>query len=433
MGDIIAILKDVPFSVAAFLIAVSIVVFVHEAGHYIAARLSGISVLVFSIGFGRPLLRARDRHGTIWQIAAIPIGGFVRFAEPNEQENAGKQRYTALTDAPLRHRIFTVFAGPLANFLLAAAIFSLFAAADGIVGEDATIDSVRPMPGSPFGFARGDRIIAVDGQQVDSLPDFYRIAVREEFSGNAEYAVQRDGSVVRIVGPHPFPPIVTSVRPSSPAATAGLKRGDVIQAVNGRPIHSFPELGRLIQSSGGVEILLSYWRDGEDRQLRLAGQSEDIPLPGGGFERRVLIGVSGGSFFTPETLPVGPISALQSGIQQTATIISGTVNGIVSMIKGQISGCNIQGPIGIAEISADAAAQGSKSFIQLIAFLSVAIGFINLLPIPALDGGHLGFYLYEALSGRPPSPDFTRYATLAGIVVIVMLMGFGLLNDLTCP
>ena len=435
VAEIVTAIGSVPLAIAAFLVAVGIVIFVHEAGHYLAARTCGIEVLVFSVGFGRPIVKCQDKSGTIWQIGLIPIGGYVRFAESDgrgrsrrRRENSGGQRAMALEDASLARRAVTVAAGPLANFLLAVAVFGTLAAATGIIRDEVVIRSLKPMPGAPFGFDSGDRIVALNGMPTGNVAAFYAAAA--DVGSDSVYTVERHGSERVLRGPHPFPPLIERIVPASPAADAGLRRGDLILAVNGERVASFGEVAQIVQASGEKTLLLKVWRDGGTLEIGLAGRAEDVPNADGSFTRRVMIGVAGGTFFVPATYTPNVLEAGQIGVRQTVAILSGTFNGLVRIIRGDISASNLQGPIGIARLSAGAAAQGSETFIQLIAFLSIAIGFVNLLPVPVLDGGHLAFYLYEAIAGRPPSETFLRYATRTGLVLLSLLMVFVLFNDI---
>ena len=437
MIDALSALGSLPLAVAAFLAAVGIVVFVHEAGHYLAARASGIEVLVFSVGFGPPLVKKTDRLGTEWRVGVLPIGGYVKFsdsgdASPAGPADSGSRRGIALPDASLFSRTLTVAAGPLANFIASAAVFAALAMATGIIRDEVVIGKMKPLPGSAGSFMAGDQIIEINGLPVERIGDLFSAADTIPPGAETVYTVKRGARTGTMAGPHPLLPIIESVRPASAAAKAGLRRGDVVLSVDGARIHTFGELGQAVQTSEGRELLLEVWRQGQVLQVHVRGQMQDIPLPEGGFRQQVLIGVGGGTFFEPATETPGLLEASWIGLSQTASIITGTVNGLVWMARGDISTCNIQGPIGIARISAGAAQQGLETFVRLIALLSTAIGFVNLLPIPGLDGGHLVFNVYEGLTGKPPSERLMRYLTALGFALIAVLLTFGIFNDLTC-
>ncbi len=441
MTGLYSALGALPLAAAAFLAAVGIVVFVHEAGHYLAARASGIEVLVFSVGFGPALIKKTDRLGTEWRIGLLPVGGYVKFSDGSgsgspesgiRRSDGTGRRGVALADASLFSRALTVAAGPIANFIASALVFAALAMAVGVVRDEAVIGAIKPLPVSADGFRVGDSIIAVNGEPVDSLGAFFRAADNIKPDAEIIYTVRRGDETGRVAGPHPLLPIIESVRPVSAAASAGLQRGDVVLAVDGAPIRTFSELGRFIQSSEGKELLLDVWRHGQTIPVRVRGRLQDVPLPDGGFRQQVLIGVGGGTFFEPGVDVPGILDAARIGFVQTVSIVTGTINGLAWIARGDISSCNIQGPIGIARVSAGAAEQGLETFIRLIALLSTAIGFVNLLPIPGLDGGYLLFNLYEALTGRAPSDAFMRYAMALGLAAIGLLLALGIFNDLTC-
>jgi regulator of sigma E protease len=185
--------------------------------------------------------------------------------------------------------------------------------------------------------------------------------------------------------------------------------------------------------SAGAPVDLKVWRAGDSFPMTLTPRSADVPTADGGFEQRYLIGVTGGLFFTPETVTPGPFSALAIGVDQTFHIIRQSLSGLYHMITGAISTCNLSGPVGIAETSGAAASQGFVSFIWFIAVLSTAVGLMNLFPVPVLDGGHLVFHAYEAVTGRPPSDRALQVLMAGGLALIITLMLFALTNDLFCP
>jgi regulator of sigma E protease len=203
--------------------------------------------------------------------------------------------------------------------------------------------------------------------------------------------------------------------------------------VNGAPVWTFDQLRAAVDGSNGGELALEVWRDGETLPITLTPRRMDLPLQEGGFETRWLIGVNGGLFFTPETEMPGVFEAISYGADQVMFVIRSSLSGLYHMAVGAISTCNLQGPIGIAETSGAAASQGWMSFIWFIAVLSTAVGLLNLFPIPILDGGHLVFHAYEALSGRPPSDRVLRVMMGMGIGLMGLLMVFALTNDLFCP
>lgn len=431
---------NLAFTIGAFLLALMVIVAVHEYGHYIIGRLCGIGAEVFSLGFGPVLLSRLDRRGTRWQIAALPFGGYVRFVGDANAASVGGDasghdpRHTML-GAPLWARAATVAAGPLFNFALALAIFAGIGMVQGQVGERLVLREVAPLPAAyGDGLRAGDEVLGIDGQRSADLAGFLALTDDLPAAPSLDYLVLRDGAEITVAGPHPRPPLVQTVSPRSAAYEAGLKAGDVIVAANGQKITLFSELPAIVEAAAGAPIALRVWRAGQEVEISLAPRRTDLPRPEGGFETRWLIGITGGLVLEPQTEALGLGAALELGARQVWYILRASLSGLWHMLTGAISTCNLSSPVGIAETSGAMAAQGAGSFVSFIAFLSVAVGLLNLLPIPVLDGGHLLFYAYEAVTGAPPSERALRLAVTLGLALLGTLMLTALLNDLwLCP
>ena len=428
----------------AFIVALSIIVFVHEFGHYIVGRWCGIGAEVFSVGFGPVLASRRDSRGTRWQIAALPFGGYVKFlgdadaASGKDAEALARMdaetRGRTMHGAPLWARSATVAAGPVANFILSVLVFGGIFMVSGLATESPVVGKLKPLPPSiEIGLEPGDRILAIDGVETPDYVAFYNYGADAEPEPVKRYRVLRDGDEMVVDGPYPLLPLVESVSPKSAALDAGLRVGDVITAVDGAPMTAFHQLQESVRGAGETPLDLTVWRGGEMLSFALSPKRVDMPDPEGGWQTRWLIGISGGTFFEPETYTPGPIEALGLGAERTWGVVTGSLSGLWHMITGAISSCNLQGPIGIAETSGAAASQGIQSFVWFIAVLSTAVGLLNLFPIPVLDGGHLVFYGYEAIFGQPPSDTALRVLMAIGLALILSLMVFGLTNDLFCP
>ncbi|MDP5307788.1 RIP metalloprotease RseP [Paracoccus spongiarum] len=443
MTDLIPQFGGTLYTLAAFVVALAVIVTVHEYGHYIIGRLSGIRAEVFSVGFGPQLVARRDRRGTLWQVAAIPLGGYVRFLGDSNAASAGTGRQVdaalrrqTLAGAPLWARFATLLAGPVFNFILSILIFGGFALIQGLPTERARIGEIAPAPPGIVNDLRpGDTVLAVGGQPVESWADLARGVADLPVAPQQEWRVLRDGEPITVRGPDPMPPRISGVAPRGAAADAGLRAGDVVLQIDGHPITRFTQMREKVEAAEGQPLLLQVWRpDGGEAEYTLVPKQQDLPAADGGYERRWLIGVTGGeSFFAPATRPAGLLESLRLGVAQTWDIIASSLSGLWAMITGQIGTCNLGGAISIAESTGQAASAGGASFLWWIAVLSAAIGFLNLLPIPVLDGGHLMFYAWEAVTGRPPPDRVLNLLTAIGMAAVLSLMIFGLTNDLFCP
>ena len=430
------------YTIAAFVVVLSIIVAVHEYGHYIVGRWSGIHADVFSIGFGPVLAKGTDKRGTVWQIAAFPLGGYVKFAGDSSavsgkdgdgiaQMDAAQRRRT-MHGAPLWARAITVAAGPIFNFIFAFFVFASVIMYQGVAVDEPVVGEITALPAQPFELAAGDRILAVEGVETETLADFLQSAEALPAQSVLRYTVERAGRVIDVTGPHPQPPLAGNVQMKSAARDAQMQAGDVITAINGVEIATFGELRDMVAASGGNALELRVWRDGRDLELTMVPRSTDLPLASGGFETRYLIGLSSGAVFEYGTRTPGVLEASGIAADQIWRVIRTSLEGLYYMVVGQISTCNLSSPIGIAEASASMANDGLLEFVWFIAVLSVAIGLLNLFPIPPLDGGHLVFHAYEAIMRRPAGDKAMQILITMGLTLVLTLFAFALFNDLTC-
>ena len=430
------------FTIAAFVVALSVIVAVHEYGHYIVGRWSGIHADVFSIGFGPILIAKVDRHGTRWQLAAFPIGGYVRFRGDANAASMGHAQAISISSprntmlgAPLWARTATVAAGPIFNFVFAILIFAGTMMAQGRSTDPLTFGALRPLPASmQSDLQEGDIMIAVEGIVFDDPERTQSISELLPIKERLTYTVQRDGDRLNVSGPYYFPPSVLAVSPRSAADDAGIKVEDVIVAIDGTPVIAFSQVQEAVLNAAGAPLTLTLWRDGRFVDVTLAPRRVDLPLPEGGFETRWLIGVTGTVFFEEQREFIAPWTALQFAVESLWRTMTTSVSAMVHIIIGQISTCNLSGPVGIAETSGSMASQGAQSFVWFIGALSAAVGLINLFPIPVLDGGHLVFYAYEAVTRRKPSDRAVRVFMVVGLWLILSMMTLTILNDtILCP
>ena len=441
-------------TILAAIVTLGILVAFHEYGHFWVARRCGIKVLRFSIGFGTPLWRTTDRSGTEYTIAAIPLGGYVRMLDEREGDVDPAEAEQAFNRQSVWARIAVVSAGPIANFLLAIAVFWLlfFRGESGLVPVVAEVE-----PGSPAyyaGLEPGQEIVSIDGGETPTLSAVnFRLLERLGDTGAIRLAVRyADSDVVYeseapierwladeespnpirglgvTIDMPPLVPLVDELVEDGPAAEAGFAPGD------------------LIISADGVEMPL--WRDWVEHVRARPGRPIDVVVERGGLrqllsvvpdgrdEAGATIGAVGMLVRSPEIPPDrirvfdrGPIEALGAATTRTLDLIVFTFESMAKMIKGLISPANISGPITIAQVAASSVESGWSSWLGFLALLSISLGALNLLPIPVLDGGHLLFYVVEALTGRPVPEKVQALGYQLGMMLVLSLMAFALYND----
>ena len=431
-------------TVLAFVLCLSVIVFVHEFGHYFIGKLSGIHAEVFSIGFGPVIISAYDKRGTKWQLAAFPLGGYVKFLgdkkpavcpdpeiDKRDEQNLLRK---SMHGAPLWARFITVAAGPLFNFIFSGLIFFLIFMDQGITKLPLTVDKTFDTPYEQK-FEKGDVVRSVNGLKIKN--DLKKL--NEQLGGvfaneSLTYVVERNGILITLENIIQNPPRISQVLPKSSAISAGLEKGDLILSLNSREIKNFNEIKDFVEASQGEGFIVEYWREGLVYETRLTPQIVDVPIETGGFERIYRVGIVSDYFpFQPAMTKQSISWAFLSSIKSIYLIMEGSVKGLYHIVFGNISSCNLSGPISIAETSGQMVKQGSLNYLWFIAVLSTAIGMINLFPIPVLDGGHLMFFTVEALIGRKPNQKIVNTFMALGFVLLVGLMLFSVLNDFLCP
>ncbi|MET0538857.1 MAG: RIP metalloprotease RseP [Xanthobacteraceae bacterium] len=355
-----------------FLFVLTLVVFFHELGHFIVARWCGVRVLVFSIGFGPEILGFNDRRGTRWKICAIPLGGYVKFfgddnaaSVPDQAALASmseEERRHSFVHQPVGQRAGIVVAGPLANFLLAIAIFA----------------GLFMLFGKPSTSARVD-----------------------------------------------------AVQPGSAAEAAGFQPGDLVVSINGREIDSFSDMQQIVSTSAGETLVFEVQRAGKLITLKATPTLKEVKDRFGNVHRQGILGITRSP--SPDDThfqPVGPLKALELGVQRTWFVVERTLSYVGGVVSGREAADQLGGPIRIAQVSGQVASEGFPSLLSLTAVLSVSIGLLNLFPVPLLDGGHLLFYAIEALRGKPLSERAQEVGFRIGLAIVVMLMIFATYNDI---
>ncbi|MGE7960127.1 sigma E protease regulator RseP [Pseudomonas sp. NPDC089530] len=443
------------YMIVGTLIALGVLVTFHEFGHFWVARRCGVKVLRFSVGFGMPLLRWHDRLGTEFVVAAIPLGGYVKMLDEREGEVPADQLDQSFNRKSVRQRIAIVAAGPVANFLLALVFFWGLA----MLGTQ----QVRPVIGSvevgslaaKAGLGSGQEIVAIDGEPTQGWAAVNLQLVRRlGESGTLQLLVREQGSSVdspralvldnwlkgaeepdpiRSLGIRPWrpalAPVLAELDPKGPAQAAGLKTGDRLLALDGQALTDWQQVVDWVRVRPDTKIVLRIERDGAqiDVPVTLAARGKE----------KVASGYLGAGVkavdWPPEMLrevSYGPLAAIGEGARRTWTMSVLTLDSLKKMLFGELSVKNLSGPITIAKVAGASAQSGVADFLNFLAYLSISLGVLNLLPIPVLDGGHLLFYLIEWARGRPLSDRVQGWGIQIGISLVVGVMLLALVNDL---
>ena len=443
------------YMIVGTLVALGVLVTFHEFGHFWVARRCGVKVLRFSVGFGMPLLRWHDRQGTEFVIAAIPLGGYVKMLDEREGEVPADQLDQSFNRKTVRQRIAIVAAGPIANFLLAMFFFWVLA----MLGSE----QVRPLIGAveadsiaaKAGLAAGQEIVAIDGEpttgwgavnlqlvrrlgesgtvkvvvrEQDSTAETPRELVLDRWLQGADEPDPIKSLGIRIWRPS-LPPVLAELDPKGPAQAAGLKTGDRLLALDGQALGDWQQVVDLVRVRPDTKIVLKVEREGAQIDVPVT-----LSLRG---EAKAAGGYLGAGVKSPQWPPsmlrevsFGPLEAIGEGAKRTWTMSVLTLESLKKMLFGELSVKNLSGPITIAKVAGASAQSGVADFLNFLAYLSISLGVLNLLPIPVLDGGHLLFYLIEWARGRPLSDRVQGWGIQIGISLVVGVMLLALVNDL---
>ncbi|RBP81892.1 RIP metalloprotease RseP [Marinomonas rhizomae] len=442
-------------NVLSIVVALGLLITFHEFGHFFVARRCGVKVLRFSVGFGKPIYRYVGKTGTEYTLAMIPLGGYVRMLDEREGNVPAELRAQAFNTKNVWQRIAIVAAGPVANFILAIAIYALVA----LLG----VQSIAPKVGqieqnSPVAQTQiqpGDELISVAGESVVSWEDVNlvlagligktgTIIVRyqpEGMSSLQEDKIQLNrwlvgdepNNLIRAFGLSPWQPIVTpiiaQVVADGAASVAGFQAGDEILSIGNRPVSSWQQVVAVVQANPSRELVVEVQRSQDVIELLLLPKSTE--------KNGKVIGYAGLAVVPPkwdENLirerHYGPVESLSYGVAQTYKMVSLTISSIGKMLQGLISVDNLSGPITIAKVASASADSGLQSFLKFMAYLSVSLGVLNLLPIPMLDGGHLLFFGIEAIRRKPVSEKIQNMAYRVGASLLFALMAVAIFNDI---
>ena len=444
------------YKIVAFAVTLGVLVVFHELGHYVVARLAGVKVLRFSVGFGRVVWsRAVGRDRTEWALSAIPLGGYVKFADEREGYVGARDLPRAFNRQSVFRRIAIVAAGPIANLLLAALLFGATYVA-GVPGQRPLL--AEPPAASAAAAAdilAGDEVKAVDGEPVRSWQELRWRIVRAQGDATVSLTMARtdvagepvrrrlslaglkerdwDGDPLVALGLRPDlgPPVIDGVLPGKPAAIAGLEAGDRIVAIDGQPMHSPGDVSAATNARPGERLVYGVLRDG--KRLDIPVTVESVEQDG----RRIgLAGVRlridpAAAERLAVTVRYGVVDALDAGVRKTWELSVFTVRMLGRILVGDASLKNISGPLTMADIAGQSAQAGALVFVSYLALISISLGVLNLLPIPLLDGGHLLYYLAELIKGSPVSDRVFEVGQRIGMAMLAVLMALALFNDVS--
>ena len=418
--------------------AFGVVIFVHEFGHFIIARLNRIDVSVFSIGFGPRVISFKDRKGTEWQFAIIPLGGFVKFlgddnvASIKTQDNipVGTSKNAQFDMAPLFSRFSTVIAGPLANFLFSILIFSLVFLIQGISVEEPIVGKVNGFYESNYDLKVNDQILKVEDKKVGSFTEIFS-HMKTPNLGMSKFTIKRGDFEKEIELPYLLQPIVEAIEPLSAASLSGIEIGDVFLTIEGEKLLNFSDLREKVINSEGKVMKITIFRDGKILEKVIQPVLSPVEDRDGNFDTIYRIGVAGGPIFYPRTQTPSFWKALLLGAEATKGVIMASFKGIKGIISGQVDPKHLSGPIGIAHAVSDSIKSGLVAFLSLVAIISTGIGFVNLLPIPILDGGHIILLMYEYIFRTKPTEEIIRFSMIFGLVLLLSLLIFTTFNDIS--
>ncbi|WP_353232610.1 RIP metalloprotease RseP [Pseudomonas helleri] len=443
------------YMIVGTLVALGVLVTFHEFGHFWVARRCGVKVLRFSVGFGTPLLRWHDRQGTEFVVAAIPLGGYVKMLDEREGDVPADQLDQSFNRKTVGQRIAIVAAGPVANFLLAIAFFWVLA----MMGSQ----QVRPVIGAvesgslaaQAGLVAGQEIVSIDGQPTVGWSNVNLQLVRRlGESGSIQVAVRGPDSdiesshqlvlhdwlkgadepdPIKSLGIRPWrpelPAVLAELDPKGPAQAAGLKTGDKLLSMNGQAINDWQQVVDWVRLRPAARVDLRVERDGVALEVPVVLAARGEGEAATGYLGAGVKGVDWPPAMIRE-VSYGPVAAIGEGVKRTWTMSVLTLDSLKKMLFGELSVKNLSGPITIAKVAGASAQSGVADFLNFLAYLSISLGVLNLLPIPVLDGGHLLFYLIEWARGRPLSDRVQGWGMQIGISLVVGVMLLALVNDL---
>lgn len=437
------------YTILAFLLALGPLIILHELGHYLVARACGVKVLRFSVGMGRVVWSRRfGKDQTEWAISALPLGGYVKMLDSRDPETAPKDEselHREFTRQNVWRRIAIVAAGPVANFLVAIGLMAVLFM-HGVEEPSARLRAIPAGSSAQIAGVRGgDTVVAVNGNPVQSWSELRwqilhaavdkgeaRLSLRAQGGGGYDAMIPADaiakldvdGDVMQALGLDLWrkPARIEKVLPGGAGERAGLQPGDTVLLADGRTVDDGLAFIETVQASGGRPVQLEVRRGGGTLPVTLAPERD----PNGRGIAKVMLAQP----VEMVTVSSGPIEALGKGVERTWETSVMTIKMIGKMVTGEASWKNVTGPITIADYAGQSARVGLATYLQFIAFISISLGVMNLLPIPVLDGGHLLYYSLEVLTGRPLPARVGEFAQRFGVGLLFMLMALAVFNDL---
>jgi regulator of sigma E protease len=445
---------DLLWKIGSFAVVLGILVTFHELGHYFVARLCGVKVLRFSVGFGRVLWSRRfGRDNTEWAVSAIPLGGYVKMADEREGDVPAADLARAFNRQNVGKRIAIVAAGPVANLLLAVLLFGSAYMA-GVPAQKALL--AQPQAGSPAalaGIVAGDLVTAVDGDPVRSWQDLRWQMAKTQGDADAAVTITRaDGSsatrtlAIDSVSPADWetnplgalglridvgPPLIQDVLADKPAARAGLKAGDRITAIDDAAVRSPSDAASITNAHPDMPLVLTVLRDGATLHIPLTPEASEVDGRRVGMAGLHLAVDPASAAALAITVRYGPVAALVEGARRTSELSFFTLKMLGRIATGHASLKNISGPITMADFAGQSARAGVQPFISFLALISISLGVLNLLPVPLLDGGHLLYYFAEFIKGSPVSDRTFEVGQRVGMALLAVLMTLALFNDVS--
>jgi regulator of sigma E protease len=435
----------------AFVVTLGVLVVFHELGHYVVARLAGVKVLRFSVGFGRVIWsRKLGVDNTEWALSAVPLGGYVKMVDEREAHVSPADLPRAFNRQSVWRRVAIVAAGPIANLLLAVLLFAATYVA-GVPGQRAVL--AQPPAGSPAataGLADGDLVTAIDGESVRSWQDLRWRLLKVSGSEDAALTIERGGSqevhtlalsgvttgdwegnFLSVLGLKTDlgAPMVNDVIAGKPAATAGLRAGDIIIAIDGERIHSPADAAAITNAHPGKRLKFTVRRDGTEYDAAVTPDSSEVNGKHIGLAGMRLAVDPAVADRLSVVVKYGVLDALVQGTRRTWELSVFTLKMLGRIVTGEASLKNISGPLTMAEYAGQSAQAGVLTFAGYLALISISLGVLNLLPVPLLDGGHLMYYLAEIIKGSPVSDRVLEVGQRIGMAVLAMLMALALFND----